>query len=657
MKKATVFILSALILSMLTIPVSASKKPITDLASLTEAINEASDGDTILVGDIDFTPTSGSVPYSTVCVKLDKSITLKSANKDGAVFKNGGIQLVGSKSAGEKITCVFENIVFDGGADQNLITAKDFEYPTDSLGETTFFAPMKAQQVLSFKGNVDASFEGCVFKNYFHEYGPIIDIRYGDYTNNPPLLDSFGDNSACKVGLSFDSCRIENNSSFYDGGAIYIEANNNVTLEAKDTEFLSNRSGNGAYRRGGGAIWAQGATLSFTHCAFKGNDGGYVYDGNPLPDKDQNQGGAIQLMGGNLEMTDCVISENSASVGGGLSLTNVKADFDGCFFTSNRAVYNAVNPYNSVGPWSNMGQGGAIYVEGSEGKNIYLINCTVADNYADMAYGSIYGYYNTLEDLSSPAYNLKVAFCDFRNNTVGRSYDYSADKVSIWFSHPGDHFENPRMSLFGCYIVDESFDSVFPRDEKPSEENGYNYFSKSESDPKEYSVPDTASSEYIEARYGGKLKGVHIGSNYDISLYRTEEKEEKAERDGDAWKWLIVGASAVLAATVAAIILTKNKPAEAKSEKAEDKPQIIMLRYDDGDIDRFMSLAPETSLLTQRESQVLRELLHGKKQSEVAYYLGIEVSTVKDFYKKIYAKLDVPNKDGLFKKVSEVLNK
>ncbi len=94
---------------------------------------------------------------------------------------------------------------------------------------------------------------------------------------------------------------------------------------------------------------------------------------------------------------------------------------------------------------------------------------------------------------------------------------------------------------------------------------------------------------------------------------------------------------------------------EVKETAVEEKtPIVVMTRYSDAEIERLLALLPEIALFTARELEVLREILRGRKQSEVAHYLGIEVSTVKDFYKKIYTKLNVSNKDGLFLKIAEI---
>ncbi len=657
---------------------------ITDYNQLMSAVNEAKDGDTLLVGDIDFSPLSPDVPNSMMCITLDKSITIKSGKAEAALFLNGGFLLVGSKVSGEKISISFENIIFDGKADYEGLTEKDFEYPWSEVDQApSYYASLQAQQALSFKGNVDATFTSCTFRNYMHEYGPVIDVRYGDYTGNE-AYQGFDDFSGCRLNLDFDSCRIQRNTALYDGGAIYIEGNQNVTLRAKNTVFSENRSTVGPYRRGGGAIFAMGAALEFTDCALEKNIADYVFPDTQLPEKDSLKGGALLLESSKLTMTNCILQENAASVGGAVSLTNVKAELDGCRLTSNRAEHWATNPYNSQGPKSNMGQGGALYVEGSNNDTTLLINCEIKNNTAAMAYGGIYGYYVDFEDPSLPSYTLKLVLCSFEGNSVRMDYDYSSDKVHLWWSHPGDLYENPHASMFGCYLVDESYAQDLPRHDTPTEENGYNYLSAvPDTILLGYPIPATAAEKYIAGRYEGKLASVHVGSNYRESLYKEElptppditppttgaapsssataptEPGRHPPAQKPLWGWIAAIAAAVLLLAAAVYLhlhRRDTKPIPAPQPAAE-APHIVLSRYDEAQITKILANIPEAQLLTPREREVLQEMLKGKKQGEVAYYLGIEVSTVKDFYRKIYGKLNVANKDGIFALADAALHK
>ena len=86
---------------------------------------------------------------------------------------------------------------------------------------------------------------------------------------------------------------------------------------------------------------------------------------------------------------------------------------------------------------------------------------------------------------------------------------------------------------------------------------------------------------------------------------------------------------------------------------AEQK--IVKTRYTDEEIEKIVAATAETHLLTHRELEVFCELLKGKKQSEIGYYLGISISTVKDNAGRIYGKLGVANKDELFIKIDSKL--
>ncbi len=696
---------------------AAGEELITDYNELMTAVQNAKDGDTLLVGDIDFSPLSPDVPNSMMCITVDKSLTIKGGKTDGAsVLLNGAFVLSGSKLGGEKISVRLENIVFDGKADYDNLTEKDYEHPWSEAEQIyTYNASLKAQQALSFMGNVDAKLYGCEFKNYMHEYGPVIDIRYADYTGNEYV--TMPDYSGCRLNLDFEDCRIEKNTALYDGGAIYIEANHNVFVSAKNCSFSYNRTPVGVFSRGGGAIWASGTSLSFEGCRFEKNVSNHVFSDSELSEYDTHKGGALCLEACNLKLIDTTVSENRSSVGGAISMTSTEADIDGCKFISNRAEPNATNPDGLVGPWSNMGMGGAIYIEGNSNDTITLINCEIKENSASNAYGGIYAFYVPFEDPSLPTYNIKMLLCDYIGNTADVTYDYSTVGDLLWMSHPGDMLANPHLTIFGSCVVDAIYETDFPKNDLPTEENGYNYFAPTSDESAKISIPAEKVRLLIGERYGDKISEFKVGSNYSETLYKEETSTEPpteppteptpteptptepnpteptpieptptesgetptteapaddistGKSDGEdngsfPWWILYIVAFAIIfgVAIPTAIRAGKRKEEKAAEQmptatEPEQKTQIVMTRYDDAEIDRFISLVPETQLLTGRELEVLREILHGKKQSEVAYYLGIEVSTVKDFYKKIYTKLGVDNKNDLFIKANDVLKK
>ncbi len=667
----------------------AAEEPvlITDYTSLMTAVNAAEEGDVLLVGDIDFSPLSPDVAHSFMHITVDKSITIKSGKTDGAaVFLNGGFVLSGSKIAGEKISVTFENIIFDGKAEYENLMESDYVYPWSETEQTyTVFVPLKAQQALSFKGNVDAEFSGCVFQNYMHECGPVIDIRYGDYTNNEYLRQLFTDYSGCRINISMEGCRIENNSALYDGGAFYIDSNNNVTLHAVDTVFSGNRcTVNSGW--GGGAIFARGASLEFTECVFEKNTANHVFADSKPGEYDTHKGGALLLEDSELTMVNTDILENRASMGGGVSLTNTEADVTGCRFVRNRAEAHAVYPEMVTGPWSNMAQGGALYVEGNSNDTVSLTGCEIKENSAATAYGGIYGYYIPGEDASLGTYHLKMTFCTYENNATDTDYDYTAADADLWLSHPGDMFTNPHLIFTHCYITDAAFQTDFPHHDMPTEENGYNYLSAVADEamrmvavpvvtetPEPTEIPTATPKPELtkapteiaepEATYAPVTETPTVSPADSDSFGRNGDSRVASKQGGLFW-WMAGAVALLLLGSIGVAVLRRKAKTEAETENVaaaeppvEEKKQIVMTRYEDEAIDSFISLVPETQRLTGRELEVLREILRGKKQSEVAYYLGIEVSTVKDFYKKIYTKLEVSNKDSLLLKASETLKK
>ncbi|MCQ2566027.1 MAG: hypothetical protein MJ194_04175, partial [Clostridia bacterium] len=104
-----------------------SKDMITSFTDLKTAIRAAKDGDTLYVGDIDFTP-SGNIFNSLMRVEADKSLTVKSGKSDGkAVFTNGSFILSGAKTDDGRNTFHFENIIFDGGIDTATLQFSDYD--------------------------------------------------------------------------------------------------------------------------------------------------------------------------------------------------------------------------------------------------------------------------------------------------------------------------------------------------------------------------------------------------------------------------------------------------------------------------------------------------------------------------------------------------
>lgn len=670
-----------------------NKDLITSFSDLKAAINAANDGDTLYVGDIDFSPVGG-VNNTWMRIEANKSLTFKSGKKDGkSVFTNGSIILTGSKSAGGKNTFYFENIIFEGGIDTAELKTTDFDYPWSETEQCfTMNEPEMAQYAISFKGNVDAEFVGCDFRNYMHEYGPVMHIRYGDYTQSPSLLEMFGDYSNCTLNIKFSRCNITGNAAFYDGGAIYISGNNNVTLTAADCVFGNNYSGEGDFRFGGGAIFASGAKIVMERCRIENNSANHLFPDMDLPDEDKHEGGGLCLHSSNLTLTNSYITGNSASMGGGIAFTDSDAVIDGCVFTGNRAEEHSTNWTGDLGPWNNMAQGGAIYHTGLTGTKVTVINSSIYKNSAQNAYGGIYSHYSgVVVEIADGQLELKL--CTYAGNTCDSEYDYSAEDMFPWCSHPGDILEIPQLNMSGCVIIDDTFEKDFPRNEQPTADNAYNYiaspaaavsdglsvkypetpshFTPDIPEGKDFSVPAEYAAELLNGRYDGALKNVHVGNNYDASLYPSADlpaSDTDVRKSAKFPYWIIALAAAVIAVIAIVIVVIRKKsnknagdsenilPENAAEPEQSGQP-VVKAWFTKSEIETILTSFPKAQTMTGREVEVFTEMLEGKRQKEIAYDLGIEITTVKDFYRKIYDKLESANKDDLLKKCSEFVSK
>ncbi len=444
---------------------------ITKRSDFFDAIFKADDGDTLLVGDIDFNLQATGDVNEGERILIDKSITVKNGKTSGdAIFTGASFVLSGTKISASHTSFTFENIVFDEGLDTSTLTVEDWIVVSPSK------YPAKAQYAIECRGNTSATFINCGFKNYMHDYGAAIRAYYADYSLSTDILNEHGNNAICKLKLYLNNCDFDSNVALRDGGAIYIDAClNNVSLTATNCRFDKNKSGVNEHESGGGAIYLQDAISEFVDCAFTNNQANYLYGSACLID-DTQSGGAIYC-GGNGEITlrRGTFAENKASCGGAIAICNTsKAFLEECIITENNAVPVSDNSDGNKGIGSNKGLGGAIYTDGRV--SVSINNSEICCNYAENALGSICNRYQ--EGISTNA-SITLYFCTIADNRcrLARADYLTYDNPAwIWHRYPGDVFDIPTVELFGCFIVDDTYDEDIPKHELPSEENDYNYF-------------------------------------------------------------------------------------------------------------------------------------------------------------------------------------
>ena len=451
---------------------------ITTRSDFIKAINNANDGDELLVGDINFNlPYTGAV-NETEKIIIEKNITIKNGKSEGnAIFVGASFILNGTKSANDVTAYKFIDITFDEQLDVNSITSEDWELSFDSQGEKIGMYPLKCQYAIECKGNTKANFENCEFKNYMHTYGPAIRAFYGDYTLTPSIEAEHGDNVPYILELNIINCDFSSNASLYGGGAIYIEAeSNNVLLNVVDSTFKDNKSGFIQNAVGGGAIYTKNTEASFSRCHFENNNANYFYGGEQFY-VDTIIGGAIGCSNKtNLRINNSTIIGNKASNGGGIGIQESIADIVDCYIRENNAIPSTDDKASKRGIASQMGLGGAIYLNSNT--SVSIRNTEIRSNYAENVFGAIFADYNPLLDYST--YSVDLLFCTILDNVCGTvmdEYQGYGNTKWLWFSYPGDFFDISYLECYGNLIVDSVYQEFIPKHEEASESNGYNYFS------------------------------------------------------------------------------------------------------------------------------------------------------------------------------------
>ncbi len=522
--------------------------------ALRTLIENAKDGDVLLVDDIDFESQADPVI-------INKSITFRSlAERGSAIFSYGTFILDGS--AGDISVC-FENITFYSAADTALIRDEVWD------GDCEAFQP-----AMTFRGNVDAVLNDCVFRNYMSLEGADL---YADYSD-----------SGAKLTLTANSCAFLGSAVCTRGGAALLigrEGDNNVIFKAADCSFAGNLSSNRKDALGGGAIYAENAALDFNGCSFTSNEASHQYltedpdaetgdeEAEPVYVKyaDRTKGGAVYAKHSNLTMLNCSIAFNSASLGGGLALENSEMIFRDGVIALNRAESSLLRK-GKEGLQAETGMGGGIYADADSDLTMLVLNSSFYGNSALNAYGAFY-----LEGMGTAdlPYTLDLSLCTIADNTVDTVYnkvevpreDYfpketkdkdkdkseetgedeegeqseedkkkaeeeakkkaeeeakkageakkkaeeaynkavdEATAKAIWDTIPGDAWALDCVNVKASVVIDDSFSSLkrkkvvaFPRYEEPSEINYYSYYAASENALAKGYLPDVPSAEYV----------------------------------------------------------------------------------------------------------------------------------------------------------------
>ena len=544
LKKTTAVFSAVLLVLCLALPIAAHAAApgvIDSIDGLRVAVENAKDGDVLLVGDVNFGSQENPIVIS-------KNLTLRSHKDHGsAIFTYGSFILNGTAG---KISVTFDNITFYSDTDAASITDETWEEDVDAY-----------QPALRFSGEVDAELTDCVFRNYMSFSGANITAVYDD--------------SDAELNILATGCSFLGNAVCSRGGAVLLigqKNKNNVHFTAEDCSFTGNLSANRKSSFGGGAIYAEAAVLKLTGCSFSANEASHQY---LLPEEeeaeaaegeaeaeaaepvyadyaDATKGGAICAVDSSLMMTDCVVTQCSASLGGGLALENSDFVFMNGIIAHNRAESSLVRK-DLEGLKAETGMGGGLFITADHAVIAEILNSSLYGNSALNAYGGIcFGG----ADGNALPYTVRMMMCTYALNTVDTVYskpavdrsqftpqieeepaegeadsekteeekaaeaakkaeeaqkaaDEAYEKAVAeaiteieWTEAPGNIWDAPFLNVQASVVIDEIFSELghnrlaFPRHDLPEEANSYSYYAAEEIARTEGYMPNVPSAVF-----------------------------------------------------------------------------------------------------------------------------------------------------------------
>jgi len=369
--------------------------------AIQEGIDDAADGDTVLVLDGIYTGISNkSLDFN------GKAITVRSENgPDNCVINCEGAGRGFYFHSAETAASVVDALTIVGGdADHGGGICCEFSSPTITDCPITsngayrgggLYCESSTPTVANctFSGNWVLTFGDCT-----HSYGGAM---YND-SGSPTLIN---------CTFSHNGVFVSSEDRYGYGGGMYNDSGSPTLIQCTFSENEAFAGVVGAYADGGAMYNASGSP-TLTKCTFSGNragcDGGGMYNGP----------------GSGPTLSDCAFSDNSADpnlfgCGGGMLNHNSNPTLTNCAFRGNSAGNNGggMDNYNSSPTLSNCtfednsaGYGGGVHNGGNSSPT--LVNSTFSENWAGSWGGGM------LNELDVHAYPM-LANCRFSNNVAG----------------------------------------------------------------------------------------------------------------------------------------------------------------------------------------------------------------------------------------------
>ena len=406
-----------------------------DYATIQEAINASVNGDVVEI--------AAGTYYEYDIRPGGRAITIRGAiDEDGNPLTTIDAEMTPNKwvlvcFSGETATTSFENLIITRGAgptdDGSGACGGMYNFQSSPSVINCVFVD-NAGGMYNFESSPQVRKSQFLYntKRGMHNYGicePLVTdcIFYGN--QNGTYQGGGGMKNDAGASPTVTGCLFESNvamaaSGYEKGGGVLNRGNSNSTYV--DCTFIDNVAGND-----GGGMCCENSTTTVSNCVFQGNHA--KSDG----------GGLCNQSGGTLVVTNCMFTENTAYLGGGMSSSGTP-EVTECVFTQNTAQLRGGAIYSSFA--SNFTLTASTFFTNSAveqfGGGVYIANlnsgsitdCLFDSNSANSSDGGGLSTWGVDERLS-------ISNCMFQNNSsiqggaINSQVDQDLVLTNTTFSH------------------------------------------------------------------------------------------------------------------------------------------------------------------------------------------------------------------------------
>lgn len=521
-----------------------------------------------------------------VRIPLSRSVTLI-GRTEGSLFSRARFELAGPEVESERISVTFQDITFDGCYVQ---PAGD---PGNAASFDAFHGDRTGMGCITAKGFIRLSMENCVIRRYCCKYGAAMYLAYTD--GNKDI--------GTRISLLLKNCLFAENTS--ERGVVWC--NGKHTAFEMDGCTVSD---NNAY---GGVVVLGSVCGTVERLTVRNNRRVVFREKNTFT----ASGGGLAVVDSDLIIRDSLIEGNAGRSGGGMMAIGSRLTLDSCVIRGNKAEES----------------GGGLMLHSAEDAPVYVTNCLISGNSAERE-GAVWVWPADQIGIGLPNGIVEFSFCTFEDNR-------SSDPEHLVF-HPviSENAETAQgrdgtVDLIACRISDPA---VSPSVKGKEAYNVINADEKGQQVPEDV-VLSVANGYYKDRSFAfPAFAGV----------------QGKTEHPSGALPYVLAAGGGILMAILISVLIRvcirrrrKKASGVPEPETPEETPPCPP---ESGETDARVRILTEKGLLSERETEVLKEYLLGKKRGEIASDLFISESTVKNHISNIFSKLNVSSRQELIDK-------